>query len=265
MAYEPGNGHAGLGGASDGVAQGTMAESSTQQGLLGSKRKYEDGRVFRYTHFVSAVNRGVLCSQDVSVSMVDVIDNKTTIAAIGATQVTLTDTDTFSTADAADVYQGGYFAPEAGAGEGYNYRISGNAAGTAAGVMVLDLFDPLIVALATASDVSIVGSMWKNVKIATANADTVICGVSVIGMTAGYYGWVQTWGTANVLANIDGAGTIGTPAFLDDSVGGAAASFGGVASDTTMNAGDWDTPYIGDFLTTATSGAHAGVFLKIQP
>lgn len=270
MAYEPGNGHTGLGGGTDGVAQGTMAESSTQQGLLGSKREYEDGRIFRYAHFVSAVNRGIICSQDVSVSLVDVIDGKATAAAIGATQITLTDTDEWGvtgTAFASDIYQGGYFAPEDDDGEGYSYRISGNVGATTAGVVVLDLFDPLITAITTDTDVSIIGPLWKNCKIAVPNSDTVVCGVSVIGVTAGYYAWVQTWGVANVLTEVVGttAPSIGNPAFLDDGTNGAVGPFAGVASNTTLNAGDWDTPYIGDFLTTATDAAHSAVFLKIQP
>jgi hypothetical protein len=250
-----------------GVTQGLYEQSATQQGALGSKLELEDGRVFRYAHFVAAVNRGVLVSQDVSVSSFGPIDGKATAAAIAAKQVTLTDTDTFTTADVADVYQGGYLMVEDDAGEGYTYRIQGNDAGTAAGVMVLDLFDGLVAALTTDSDVAVIGSLYKNLSIATANGDSIVSGAAVRTMTAGYYGWIQTWGPCSVLCEVPTttAPTIGNPAFLDDGTSGAVGPFAGVASNTTLNAGDWDTPYVGDFLYAGTDTAHVGVFLKLIP
>ena len=251
----------------DGVAQGLYEESATAKGPIGARREMPDGRVFRYAHFVAAVNRGVLVSQDISVSAAGPIDGKATAAAIGATTITLTDTDTFTTADAADVYAGGYFMPEDDAGEGYSYRIRGNKQGTAAGVMSLDLYDGLVIAITTDTDVNIIGSMWNNVKIAAAGSDAIVAGVSVRDMTIAYYGWVQTWGVANVLSEVPTttAPTVGNPAFLDDGTAGAVGPFAGVASNTTINAGDWDTPYVGDFLYSGVDTTNVGVFLKIQP
>ena len=130
--------------------------------------------------------------------------------------------------------------------------------------MVLDLYDGLEVAITTDTDIGAIGNKWKNCKIAS-TSDTMLAGVSVIGVTTAYYAWLQTWGPAAVLCEIiaSSAPSVGNPAFLDDGTAGAVMAFGGVASNTTINAGDWDTPYVGDFLYVGTDAAHVGVDLKI--
>ena len=133
----------GLGAINGGRSAAGLYETTTDQRFpLGYKMCFEDGREFRYCHMVAATNRGLLVSQDISVSTTASLDGKFTAdVATGATQVSLTDTDTFSTADAADVYAGGYLSITDDSGEGFTYRIKSNAQGTAAGVMVLDIYD----------------------------------------------------------------------------------------------------------------------------
>jgi hypothetical protein len=259
-----------IGSALQGVPQGIHEESVNQLAPIGTRLGFPDGRAFRYTHFVAAVNAAVICSQDVSASAIAVTDGSMTAAAIGATQVVFTDTDLITTGDLKDQFAGGYFHMEDDAGEAYTYRIKGNDAGEASGTdgeLVVDLYDGLVVAITTDTDVAVTGNIWKNNKIATANGDSIVSGVSMRSMTAAYYGWVQTWGPVSILAEVVGssAPSIGNPAFLDDATAGAAMAFAGVASNTTLNAGDWDTPYIGDFLYAGTDAAHVGVNLRLYP
>lgn len=258
-----------VGGALQGIPQGIYEQSSTQKGPLGTRIVLPDSRAYRYSHFVAAVNAGELVAQDESVSSIAVSDGKMTAAAIGVTQVTFTDNSLITTADVKDVYAGGYLHTEDDAGEAYTYRIKGNDAGEASGTdgeLVMDLYDGLVVALTTATDVSVTGNLWKNLKIGVAGSDCVIAGVAVRAMTIAYYGWVQTWGPASCLAEATTAVLVkGRPAFFDGGVAGAASGLAGVASNTTLNAGDWDGTYLGEIMHTGTDAAHVAINLKLYP
>ena len=66
---------------------------------------------------------------------------------------------------------------------------------------------------------AVTGSLWYNVLGATSGTDYVISGVTTIGLSSGYYGWVQTAGVATILA--DGTIAIGQNLTLSDGVEGA--------------------------------------------
>ena len=51
-----------ISGATGGSPQGIYEESSTQEYPIGTKREFEDGRVFRYASFGAATAAGVLVS-----------------------------------------------------------------------------------------------------------------------------------------------------------------------------------------------------------
>lgn len=251
----------------DGYAHTVLGSTTTSASYpVGTVMRNSRGDVYRYVHAVAAVGKADIVAQDISVSCSGVIDGKATAAAIGATEVTLTDTDTFSTADVENVYAGGTLIIEDDAGEGHRYPILSNAVGTAAGVMVLTLHEGLAVALTTDTDVAIVGSMYRNLRPAS-TTDPFVSGVAVKAIGAAEYGWVQTWGVGVCVADLvsNGLMTIGAPAFLSDGDTGQAQNFAGVASNATLNSGDWDTPHIGYFLHAGTDAAHVGVYLQISP
>ena len=202
---------------SDGVKQGLFEESSTQQGNVGAERRLEDGRAFRYAYFAAAANPGLLVSTDISATSVVEIDGKCTAASAGATEVTITDSTTLGSATA-DQYAGGYLHITDDAGEGHQYRIRGNTAASSNAVD-FTLYDGIIVALTSASDVAITGYPYNNVRGATAGTDYIMSGVTVMSVTANYYAWVQTRGVATVLS--DGAVAIGANLTLSDGVAGA--------------------------------------------
>ena len=204
-------------GPSSGVSQGLYEESSTQQGDVGAMRELADGRRFRYAYFASATAAGLLVSQDVSATAVVETDNIATAADAGATKVTLTDSGTLGSATA-DQYAGGYLHTTDDAGEGYTYRIRGNTAASSNAVD-FTLYDGLVIAVTTATDVAITGSLYGNVHGATAGTDYIISGVTTRVMQAEYYGWVQTTGVCTILA--DGSIAIGDNLTLSDGVAGA--------------------------------------------
>ena len=94
-----------IAGATGGSPQGIYEESSTQEYPIGTKREFEDGRVFRYGSFAGATAAGVLVSQDLSATAVVEVDNKATAAAIGATEGILTDSGTLGSATANQLSQ----------------------------------------------------------------------------------------------------------------------------------------------------------------
>ncbi len=257
-----------------GGKQGIYEVSTNQNYPLGYRLQFDDGRVYRYAHFVSAVGPGKVVAQDFSVSGFASIDGKFTNSAGAAKDdygtddniIYLTDTDTFGTADAADVYAGGYFITTDAAGEGHSVRVKSNDQGSAAGLMKLELYDNLPAALDSESSCAVVGNMYRNLAIANNGTDDVVSGVTVVDMAAGEYGWVQTWGVAAVLADAS-AGTLaaGTIAQLSDGVNGAAQPFGGGAVNSEDDHSYAPEPILGYFVTAIANGEHGPIFLQVAP
>jgi len=202
--------------------QGIYTESSTAKYPIGQKLELADGRVFRYGSTGAGVAAGLLVSQDVSATSLAETDNIVIAAAngfdpaAGSTQFQIT-----LASITADQYAGALLQITDDAGEGIQYRIKSNSATSATTTDKVDiyLFDPIKVALTTASDIAIVGNLWYNVVGATAGTDYIIAGVTPIAFTSGYYGWFQTAGVATILA--DGSIAIGDNLTLSDGVAGA--------------------------------------------
>jgi hypothetical protein len=197
--------------------QGIYEESSTARYDIGEKLELADGRVFRYCYTAGAINRGLLVSQDVSATAIVESDGKLTAASAGATEVTYTDSGTVGSATL-NQYAGGYLHITDDAGEGYQYRIKSNTAASS-NAITFTLYDGLEVAVTTATDVAVTGSLWYNVVGATAATDYIIAGVTPMTFQANYYGWFQTAGVATILS--DGAVAIGANLTLSDGVAGA--------------------------------------------
>ena len=200
-----------------GTKQGIYAESSTPKHAIGEKVELADGRCFRYVYTAAAINPGLLVSQDVSATAIVESDGKLTAAAANATDVTYTDSATVGSASATQ-YAGGYLHITDDAGEGHQYRIKSNTAASSNAV-TFTLYDGLVVAVTTDTDVGVTGSLYHNVVGATAGTDGVIAGVTTRGLTSNYYGWVQTAGVATILA--DGSIAIYDNLTLSDGVAGA--------------------------------------------
>jgi len=246
---------------------------TTQQLPLGYRIADDSGRVFRYAHFVSAVGPGKLAAIDTSVGIQASINGKLTDSAASAkddygtgdSTIYLTDTDSFGTSDAADVFAGGFLQITDAAGEGYNYRIKSNDVGTSAGLIRLDLYDNLAAALDSETSVAIIGNPYKNLAVANAGTDDCLAGVAVANAGAAEFGWVQTWGVCNVLG--DGAATIaaGTIAVLSDDDDGGVQPIGGASfnSQDDIALSLATEPVVGYFMTAITDGEYGPVYLQL--
>ena len=232
--------------------QGIYEESSYAKFDLGEKLELIDGRVFRYGQFNAAVGAGLVVSQDVSATSVTEIDGKATAAAIGATEVILTDSGTLGSATA-DQYAGGYLHITDDAGEGHQYRIKSNTAASSNAV-TFTLYDGLVVAVTTDTDVAITGGLYCKLVSATGATDYIASGVTPIAFTSGYYGWVQTGGIATVLA--DGTITVGQTLMLSDGTAGAVERFDG--TDVAES-----HPIVGYATFAPDSTGYVGVALQL--
>ena len=197
--------------------QGIYDESSTAKHNLGEKLEFSDGRIFRYASFAAAVGAGLVVSQDISATAIAVADGKLTAASAGATSVIYTDSGTVGSATA-DQYAGGYLHTEDDAGEGYCYRIKSNTAASSNAV-TFTLFDPLQVAVTTATDTVFTGNLYNQLIAADGADDCLPAGITPISFTSGYYGWIQTRGIATVLS--DGTPAAGSNVMMSDSVDGS--------------------------------------------
>lgn len=218
------------------------SNTSTPMTSVGTLIHTDDGRSFRYVLAgATALVPGKLYQASAQVTG----DQNLAVAAaaIGATTVTTTSTVTVT----ANQYAGGWVMVTVTPGQGYQYKIKSHPAATAAAV-TLTLEDPIQVALTTSSRIDLCQNVYSNVIVNPATASSNPVGVAVYPVTAAYYGWIQTHGPTNVLA--DGAITTGTQLCASNGVAGAVEPLAGVqtAVGYAIN-GIADTEYGAVYLT----------------
>lgn len=135
-------------------------------------------------------------------------------AAVGAKQVTLT---LGATAAVANEYAGGYLVANDNAPEGVYFRIKSHPAADASGNLTVTLEEPLVEAVTTSSEFTLVHNAWNGVIVGTA-VTVRAAGVPIVDATAAYYAWLKTRGVCPVL--IGSAATLGA----DLIIGGTAGS-----------------------------------------
>lgn len=124
-------------------------------------------------------------------------------AAVGATKITL---QLGATAAVANEYAGGLLIANDVSPEGETYRISQHPAADASGTLVVTLDRPILTAVTTSSEFTLVHNTWRKTIVAAAFTLRA-AGVALVDATAAYYGWLKTRGVASVL--IGSAATLG--------------------------------------------------------
>lgn len=187
---------------------------------LGGLATTGDGRYFRWA-LAGAV---ALVPGKLQQNSAEVTGNQNlavAAAAIGATQVVTTSTVTVT----ANQLAGGYVMVTTSTGAGYQYQIGSHAAVTSA-ALTLNLVDPIIVALDTNSRVDLDPSPYMSIIVSPTTATGFSVGVAVAATPAAGYGWIQTRGVANVLA--DGTVVVGTSVCASNGTAGAVEATAGV-------------------------------------
>lgn len=203
-------------GFAEAVEQDVHSTSEVARAKLGTKVQTADGRTYRY----AKAGGTALDAGKVTVAAAPVA-NHTNIevaaaADAGATTVTVT---LGATAAAANLYSEGYMVVNDAAGEGIAYKIATHGEGASAGSLVIELEDPLQVALTTSSEVSLVKNLYDSVVVAPTDQADAAVGVPNVAVAANYYFWAQTGGACAVLA--DEAVTAGTAVTKGTGVAGA--------------------------------------------
>ena len=177
--------------------QGIMQESATQKLPLGAKLELNDGRIFRYSkNGAVALAAGKTLQAVILGTERDDAVNAAAAVAIGATSLTITAVVTVAANDWAE----GFLHIVNDTGEGLQYKVKSNTAAAIASDYTVELYDPIITALAATTDVILSKSPYSGVLLA-ADDLSLIMGVPTIPVTALYYFWAQTGGVGMVLQN----------------------------------------------------------------
>lgn len=224
--------------------------SSVQEVALGSKAVTPDGRAFRYVKAgATALVPGTVIDAPASVA------NHTNVAvaaaaAAGATQVTLT---LGATAATLNQYAGGVLIINDVDGQGQTFTIKSHPAADASASLVVTLDDdePVVTALTTSSQATLVANQYSGVVIHANTEIAAVVGVAVTAITAAYYGWIQTRGPVSALCNATTA------------IGNQVA-----ASDTTGTGGyeiaDGILPDIGHAITAGVATEYNAIFVTLD-
>lgn len=200
-----------------------MADNVSPQTTVGSRVVSPDGRVYRYAKAgaVALVPGTLLQAPAENTAHQNLVPTAT--FAIGSNQVTVT---LGASAVTANQYAGGYMVGTETPGQGYMYLISSHPAADSSATLTLTLSDPLEVALTTSSHVDLVANPYNGVVINPTTATSAPVGVAVYPIAIGYYGWIQTGGLTNLLA--DGSVTVGTAVVASNGTAGAVEALTGV-------------------------------------
>ena len=196
------------------VAQGLLVESATQQHDLGTRVSTPDGRAFRYAKAGEALVAGTLLQAPVEKTNHQ--DLTPSIAAIGATSITVT---LGATAATANYYAEGWALVTVTPGVGYMYKIKSHPAADSSGSLTITLEDPLKIAITATSRIDLVVNPYSGVIINPTTATSCPIGAATYVMTSAYYGWIQTHGPAVLLK--DGGSTVGTNVSASNGTAGA--------------------------------------------
>jgi len=224
-------------------SQSIFEASATAKAKLGTRVQVSD-RVFYYAYAGGvALAAGKLVSQ----AAISAEINKDVEAAAAAGTYTVTITTV-----AAQLYLAeGYMVVNDEAGEGLCYKIKSSAANATTSTSTdIVLYDPIITALTTSSQVTLLYSPYWDLDLSAAVTDRII-GVPPIPVTANYYFWCQTWGPCALLATAStAAGSLIVPHTTD---GGVV-----IQSGYTSN-------IVGSQLVVGVSGEYNPVTLTITP
>lgn len=179
--------------------------SATQEMDLGAKLVGSDGTEFRYVKVgATALVVGKLYD---SAAM---IANHTNIAVAAAAEAAATSVTVTlgATAVTANQYAGGKMIVNDVDGEGQTFYIKSHpaAALSTSLVLTLDTETPVVTALTTSSEVTLVPNKYNGVVIHPVTEISTNVGVAVKAVTAVYYGFVQTKGIVSLLQDATPAG-----------------------------------------------------------
>lgn len=231
------------------AGQDIFTQSANKMHALGQLAETSDGRKFRYSWMGEEITVGRLATGPA------INTNLATLAvltgAAGSKRITFTNAATTTTAG---YFDEGYATISYATGAGQVFKIDSLPALVSGAASYVDLDDPIRTALDTTSKLDLVQHPNSQVLM-TATATLEPVGVSPIGFTSQYYGWLQTHGVAAVYS--DSTTAAGSRLNNDGSVAGAVEIV--VEADFVVN------PDVGRAYQNAGASAYwHNVFLTID-
>lgn len=204
--------------------------SSVQEMDLGAKVVGSDGTEYRY---VKVGATALVCGKLYDSSAMIANHTNIAVAAAAAAKATSITVTLGATAVTANDYAGGKCIVNDAAGEGQTFYIESHPAADASASLVLTLASetPVVTALTTSSEVTLVANKYKGVVIHPTTEIGTPVGVAIKAVTALYYGFIQTRGIVSLLMDAS-AGAIGT--LVSASTTTAGCGTGGVATLPTI-------------------------------
>lgn len=251
---------------------------------LGAGFRRSDGNLYRYCSFATgAPTAGLLVSQTVANTCM-ASTNALIVAPVAAMQMGDDQPGTYAGAIGSryvwfvlasivkDAFAGGYVTFTKDTGVGYCYRIKRNTAsatlnGTAS-VIILELYDPLQVAVDHTTDMSITGCLENDLVSALVTTNHIVVGVTqgnfaAATTSAPLFGWVCTYGICCCLQD----GTVANGDAIQPSIAVAGAfSVFGVGTTNNDGAGGslFGSQMIGFAVDQSADTQYASIFLKLE-
>lgn len=233
--------------------QSIYEESSSAKHSVGDSIMLSDGRVFYYTlNGAVALTAGQVCQNAIPIANHKNIAVATAVVA-GDMKVRVTPG---ATGGAANLYANGFLHCNDVAPEGHIYKIKSHLVITASTAFWVNLYDPVIEAMSTSSEVTLTHNPYSGVIVAPTTMTGIPVGVPLIDVTIGYYFWLQTWGPAPVLT--DGTLVIGQHCRVSDGTAGAVEP---LDRDGTAE----DEPEVGLVMQVNATTEYSLVFLRLCP
>ena len=214
--YGPSDLIVGKGGSQYGTAN-PWAESSTQLFPLGSMLHYGNN-VYRYgLNGGTAITAGKLVAHQAQDSN---HLNMTATSAVSAGETAIS-VETGGNDLTLNEYADGYLWANDVNGEGQTMRVKSNPAHDHSDdpSVVITTYDPLVTALTTSSQLSLIHNPYSQVVVAPTAEAGAVMGATVIDMTADYYGWFTVSGPQALLT--EGTLVLGHNCMRSDTTAGA--------------------------------------------
>lgn len=239
--------------------EGEQFNSSTSQRWpLGTMLVLADGRAYRYgRNGAVAATPGKLFQSEVPDGNFDTLAvPSSTLNVVGSRQVSVT---LPASAIVKDLWAEGYLITEAnaGAGEGYAYKITGHPASAGSEDVTFQIASPLKTLLNTSDKVTFVKNIFADVIIHPAPRTAALAGVAAGAIAAASYGWFAVHGPQPVLVvgtHVIGGGLIATGTVTGSPDGSVEAA--GTAITTTAATIAQVTEFTGSFV---------GVCMEVAP
>jgi len=227
--------------------------STTKIYPLGTKLESRDGRVWRYAYAGGTQLSPALMGQSEAIAAEAINEVQTGYTTnIGDTSITILLTTSSGITDG-DLIDGWLLVTD-GDGEGHYYRIQNNVWTTGDTVMALTLYEPILVATAATSEVTVIKNLYNGVIVAPTTLTGICVGVPNVTVTANNYYWAQRRGPCAMVVDTGETLVVGQPVGYPETIAVA-----GAAGIPTITDEIWGT-----VIQIGAAGESAMVELKLE-